>query len=363
MRFYLLLNIAFIIMSVLYIKIEPKIKNKDRKYVIWFLLILYSILMAIRPLETADTSGYAQSFYYFQSGQKYPVNFFQKYMGYEYGYIYLIHFFKIFSNSCRLFFFFTAFLGTSLAVFGLKQMSDKIAVKDSGMYAPVFAIYIASFGFLYNGISVRAGLAMGMGIMAVNLGLSRKWFRGLILMFVALTIQRSAILFIFVFFAIKYMPALQRKTHILIWLTSGLLLFSGYGDKLFPYIAEILNVIILRFQMSAFGSYLLDVNSGIGIRTTYFWLLYGILILFLFYSKSYRKYLNVIMLGTFIVVFMHGVGSISRAYDMFYLLLVPLLGAMYNETSNLIYMKSERRIKILTIVTINSMLMLKLCFK
>ena len=90
---YLILNIGFIVISILYIKVEQKVRNKDRKYVMGLLIILFSILMAIRPLEMPDTLGYVQNFDYFQPGQRYQVNFFQKYMGnYEYGYIFLIQF-------------------------------------------------------------------------------------------------------------------------------------------------------------------------------------------------------------------------------------------------------------------------------
>lgn len=363
MSVYILLNIIFVIFSIVYIRIEPKIKSKDRRYIIWFLIIIFSALMAIRPLETPDTPGYAQNFYYFKSGQKYSVNFFQKYMGYEYGFIYLIRFFKLFSSSYRLFFFCTAFLGTSLAVFGFKQLSDRIAESNRKRYAPLFAIYISSFGLLYNGISIRAGLAMGMSVMAINLILDKQWIKGAILFLAALTIQRSVILFIIIFCAIKFVPAFRRQTHIFIWLFSGCILFTGYGDKFFSYMVKILNTIIIKFQMSAFGSYLIDIGGGIGIRTTYFWSLYGILVLFLLYSKRYSKYLNVIMFGVFIIVFMHGVESIARAYDMFYLFLVPLLNVMYNECSKSVYVKRERQIKILAIISVNFLLMMKLCFK
>jgi hypothetical protein len=360
---YLILNIGFIVISILYIKVEQKVRNKDRKYVMGLLIILFSILMAIRPLEMPDTLGYVQNFDYFQPGQRYQVNFFQKYMGnYEYGYIFLIQFFKRFSNNCRLFFFFTALVGTCLAVFGLKQLSDKIAVKNSGMYAPVFAIYIASFGLLYNGISVRAGLAMGMGIVAVNFVMDRKWIRGGIILLTALTIQRSAVLFFLVLFAVRFMPALRRKTHIFIWIMEGVILFSGFGDKVFPFISRILYSIIVKYHMTGFGGYLLEVGGGIGLRTTYYWLLYGILVLFLFYSRNYEKYFNIIMLGSFIVVFMHGISAIARAYDMFYLFSVPLLGAMYNEDSSSVCIRRERRMKILILINFNALIMLRLCF-
>ena len=106
----------------------------------------------------------------------------------------------------------------------------------------------------------------------------------------------------------------------------------------------------------------MDVSEGIGIRDTYFWFLYGGLVVFLFYNKDYGKYLNVIMLGSFIIVFMYGVRAISRAYGMFYLFIVPLLSVMYNEDSGSLNMRRERRMKILAVTGANAVIMLKLCF-
>lgn len=359
---YLVLNIVFIIISILYIKVEPRISCKDRIYVIWGLIILFSLLMATRPLETPDTAGYAQNFYLIQPGHKYPVNFLQKYMGYEFGYVYLISFFRLFCNNHSVFFFLTAFIGTSFMIFGLKNLSDKISSGNNKMYAPVFAIYISCFGLLYNGISIRAGLSMGLGIMAINLVLERRWVWGIMLFFIAFTMQRSAVLFLPIYFALKFIPGLKRKTHLWIWLISGGVLFTGLADRVFPYIASILNYIFIKFHVSGFGAFLLAPERRIGIRVVYFWLLYGVFILLLRYSKDYAKYMNVIMLGALIVVFMHGVRAVSRAYDIFYLFQVPLLGAMYQEDAPFINMKIERRVKILGIICANAVIMLKISF-
>lgn len=362
MSVYLALNVVFIIFSVAYIKIEPRIKSDDRKYVMWFLIIIFSVLMAARPLDSPDTAGYVENFYCIEPGQRYPINLLQKYMGYEYGYVYLISFFRVFSNSFRLFFFLTAFAGTSMTVFGLKHLGDKILAKESRVFAPVFAIYISGFGLLYNGISVRAGLSMGLGVMAVDFILDRKWMRGVLLLFLAFTIQRFSILFLPIIFAIKFLPKFTRESHVQIWFLGGAIMFTGLAGKVIPYLADMINGVSSKFQISGVSSYLMDVSEGIGIRDTYFWFLYGGLVVFLFYNKNYGKYLNVIMLGSFIIVFMYGVRAISRAYGMFYLFIVPLLSVMYNEDSGSVNMRRERRMKVLAVTGANAMIMLKLCF-
>lgn len=360
LKSYVILNIGFIIISLLYIQLEPFIKLKERKYVMGLFVVFFSVLMAIRPTDTKDTMNYINAFSDFQSGQTYGINLLQKYNGFELGYIYLNRIFKIFSNNYRVFFFIITIAGVTLTIVALKRLCCKTEQNEKYLFGLIFSAYISYFGLLYNGISLRAGLAIGLGLTAVNWMIENKLVEALIFILLAVSIQRSAFLFVIIYFVIKFFPLLKMKVHLLIWFVMGIFLFNGIGSSILILVSNMLSNIISRYNISGFGAYLAELEAGIGLRDVYLWLLYGVLILFMNYSEYYMRYLNVIMIGTLIVVFLHDIRAIARIHDMFFVFMVPMLYYIYNEKT-LVTMQSKR-LMITGVMCINSMVMLKLCF-
>lgn len=360
MEIFLGLNIGFIILALLYLQIEPLIKQNEKKYLCGLFIIVFSLLMAIRPINTKDTLNYINGFNKSQSISIHGINFFQKYDGFEWGYIYLNRLFRNFSDNYRLFFFLITIVGITLSVCALVYLARKAGVCEINMFSLIFSVYISYFGILYNGISVRAGLSMGLGLVALICMLDNKWIKSLVFILLAVSIQRAAFLFVVIYFIIRFFPILKMKIHLFIWFVLGIILFGGGGSRVLIFVSKILNSIIIKFHISGFGAYLAELDVGVGIRDIYLWLLYGIFIFFMCNSQYYMKYLNVILVGTLIVVFLHDIRAIARVYDMFYLFMVPILAIIYNEKS-FIAMKSKRLL-IVGIMYANSVIMLKLCF-
>ena len=348
--------------------IERKIKYSQRKFVIFVLIILSSLLFAFRPEDSKDMYGYINGFINAENIPITNISFLQKYNGYELGYIYLMRIFKIICDNFRVFFFVVSFMGVILSCYSLtfianqKYPNKDIIVLGGG----TLAFYISNFGLLYNGISVRAGLSMAIGLYAVTFFLRKRkiyFILGLLLLFVAFTMQRSSALFIIILLVFFLMPELNKKIHFMLWIIFGILMFSGIANNGYDFISGQLNSFLVRYDISGYTSFLDSSDLAFGLRDIYLWIIYLFLILIANREKSVQKCLNIVMIGTLIIVFMHGTRAISRAYDMFFLFEIPILtNYFYNTDNNKSIFYRYRSVFVLLLIFMNAFLMLKLCF-
>ena len=299
------------------------------------LVIAAAILFAFRPENTKDTMGYIESF----NGSKLRLNtdisLLQKYGGYEIGYIYLMQLFRLITTNYRVFFFFISFVGLAGTLYGLNRLSvGAIGAKGDGNSKPligaVLALYISNYGFLYHGISVRAGLSFALGIMCFLHLRMNKRFTGLEYLILAFVIQRTSFLFLVAYIIYRYLPPIKKTIHLIIWALSGLLMISGIASMALISIIKVMLSIIERFGISGYGAYFMTLDVAVGLTDIYKWLLYGLLVVICDTQESNQRYLNIVMAGSLIVVFLHDVRAISRAYDIFYLFIIPLLVQFYN---------------------------------
>lgn len=363
---YLLLNAGLIAVCYLYMKIEPRIREKQRKYIILILNVVASVLFAFRPVMTKDTAGYIDAFEQVGNFSGLGFSFLQKYQGYEYGYIYLMKIFRLFSNNYRCFFFIISFIGLWLAIYSLCFLTNKCWIGEENriLSGGVLTFYIANFGFLYNGISVRAGLTLGLGLLAIVRLINKKYIRGMLLFIIAFSIQRTSILFVAIYLVIKFIPALKQKAHLVLWAISGAMLFSGFGNWGFTYIGALMDSLFTKYSISGYSAFLQTLDTSIGLRDVYMWLLYGFLVVISDNRKYIQKYLNVVMIGVLVIVFLHGVRAIARVYDMFFLFSIPLMASYYyrlgNHKQNVFYKYKD--VGIAALVCMNAILMLRLSF-
>lgn len=367
--YYLLLNIGIIVLCYLYMYTEKKIKYSQRKYVVFALIILSSLLFAFRPEDSKDVQGYINGFINAENISIMNISFLHKYNGYELGYIYLMRIFKIICNNFRVFFFVIAFSGIVLACYSLAFIANQEYLKKDRIMlrGGTLAFYISNFGLLYNGISVRAGFSMAIGLYAVTLFLRRRKIHliaGLLLLFLAFTMQRSSALFIIILLVFFLMPELNKKTHFMLWIIFGILMFSGIANNGYDFISGQLNSFLVRYDISGYTSFLDSSDLAVGLRDIYLWVIYLFLIMIANRGNNIQKCLNIVMIGTLIIVFMHGTRAISRAYDMFFLFEIPILTNYFYDTNNdkksIFY--RYRSIFIALLIFMNAFLMLKLCF-
>ena len=202
---------------------------------------------------------------------------------------------------------------------------------------------------------------MGLGLMFVVKALDKKYIQAVLFIAAAVFIQRTSFLMLLVYLAISLVPVLQKKTHIIIWISIGILLLSGLSHYISSPINELLIKIFTTYNISGIN-YLVDQESLYGATDIFMWLLYGFFIIINPGLECYEKYLNAIMFGALIVLTMFGVRAISRAWDMFYLLMVPMLCLLYHRKSSVIKHLYIQQIFVLVIVVIKSYKMMSIVF-
>lgn len=365
---YLLINIIFILVLFIYAYFDKYMHKSSSKIFITILIVIFSIIMAFRPIDTPDTAGYIDGFYLIQPKVDYNISYLEEYNNYEKGYIQLIQLFKYFSTNYKLFFFIIAFLGTYISIraqFYLYQnLNPNVRIK----YGLILAIYIALFGVLYNGISVRAGLSMGMGLMFIAEWVNKKRIKATLCILIAFAIQRTCIIMVVIWLIYLLIPSFKKKIYLLIWGVLGAILFLSDVSGFSAALANNINLLLLSTNINDYSSYLEEISSEKGLPFYFFWLVSGFLILIGDNSKIYNKYINIILAGVFIFCIFGGVRAIARVYDMFFLFLVPLL--TYHLDKNTKYLNSMviQRLKItkvglLLVICFASYIMLKNSFK
>lgn len=362
---YLIYNILYVTLIILYGSIDKRVVRKQRKYIYAFFLIGFAYLMAIRPTETPDTQIYINAFTNVNSGWLKNVSLLQKYnSAFEYGYIFLMLLARRITSNARVFLFFICLAGMLLTARAFKKLMDRVeGVDESGTYFDALSTTIVCYGLLYFGISVRAGLAIGLGLTFINCMLDKKWLRSVLLLAVAFSIQRTAILYILIYLAIRFLPVLKKKMHYVIWALAGILLFSNVGRMIYRFIGPTLIQLMNTRNISSYG-YLSEAlsNTAAVARTDILtWLIYGILIFFSIEEEHYNKYLNSIMIGAMILSIFNDVMAISRAYDLFYMFTVPMYCILNTHDSAIIKDQRHKKLLIHALMIMNFYIMLELC--
>lgn len=364
---YLIINLMLIIFCSLYMLIEPMIIENTRRYVIGAVIFVGAVLYAFRPQSTKDTIGYINSFVDIEKFKINGINLLQKYNGYEYGYIILMKVFKSISSNYRIFFFCISLFGLGLTIYALYKLTiDDLDKNGEELFIAlecVVALYISNYGFLYNGISVRAGLSIGLGLLFVVCILKKHIILATITFIIGFSFQRTIVVFLIISLILCSPLIIKKRFHAIIWATLGVVLFSGLSEKYIYSIVGILEKIITRYKISGYGSFLATLDFGIGLRDIYVWLLYGLLIAISNDDSRLLRFLNIVMVGAFVVVFMHDVRAVSRVYDLFMLFSIPIIANYYvGNTNNHNILYQFRGITTFAICCIGSVLMLKLCF-
>lgn len=191
---YVILNVLLLIMAVIYMIGEENIVVSQRKYVATIIVLFSAFLFSMRPADTKDTLGYINNYTNAEQFSNVNITVFQKYKGYEIGYIYLMRFFKSITDNYRFLFFFIALTGILLSVCSLKGIVGQLDRTTSNVlesnrddtyfyFGTILVLYLCGYGMLYNGISLRAGFSMGLSLFAICEALKRKRVVALIFFF------------------------------------------------------------------------------------------------------------------------------------------------------------------------------------
>jgi hypothetical protein len=363
MAYFFLLNILFLFCCFVYCIVEPKIKKAKRSYIVTLLIFFFSLLMAFRPINVKDTINYVNFFNNLNISERYHFDFLQKYNGMEYGFLYLNLLIKIIFKDYKVLFFIIAFFNTYISVSCLKRMGNYMFLScdcKHEFYGAALIGYIAYAGVLYCGITLRGGLSISLGLLAIDCFLRKKYIPSIICSVIAFVFQRVCIILLLALLTNSVLKKGNQKVYMFIWLFQGILLIFNIGAYCIEIISEVVRRCLDYWNISGFSGYLQNFDKIIGKIDWLIWGVIGTTVFFYENNRWYKIFLNIVLLGGWILVFLHGVRAISRMYDYCIIFCIPMLSSKYY--SGYCLKISKAKIYVLTIIAALSVMTLKLSF-
>ena len=334
---YLILNLIITFFAFLYLLFLKKMNLKTRFFYTFFLLLLFVITVTFRPLDSPDTLSYKLIF---ESSRDIlrdveHINLLSKYGtgdgSAEYGFIFFCALVNRLFPSYRVFFCILAMI-TSIII---PLCINKIFFKQNNFnsFSVIFVIYIISFGILYSGIAIRAGLGISLGLISLVYAKEKKILKCLFFVFIAFCIHRTAIVFTLANFVFLFSK--RKETNIL-----------GHGFKrliLFEVFVIVVMMLLFHFGFKGITSELLSfikldsylsymsTNTKLGITKILICICIIALLFFVYEQKLKidRRVLFLIMLVPLFAVIFVDFFAASRLYDQFFILFIGLIGYIF----------------------------------
>jgi len=312
-----LLLIAFI--SLLFLLLSKYVKINDKKLTVLY-IILVSLLAANRNVLIQDTLAYIHFYNNLSFDIFYEVE--KSYM--EVGFIILSVIVKMIIGSNYKLYFFIIVLANMLMInksicniFDYIRKNSKYNPKYFRQIYPL-SIYMLTYGFTYNYITLRAGLGFSMALLAFSY-LPKSRFKAALFYLSSIMFPNSALVLIMILPFIANKVKLSKK-FISTWLIMLLpALFVGYQNYLintFFYITSKFTFLALRFHPYLNQDVIVDQKGAI---------LRAIIMIFLGFilSKKFNvnKVFNILLISylvglTGFVLFIN-ISIIGRIVEMF----------------------------------------------
>ena len=328
-------SILFVCIFLLY---KKRGEHDNRFY--WLAAFLLSVLVGARSVSVPDTSNYLAFFRAITPGDFSTVGHFS----FEIGFQVYTHLLKLLSLGSS-FIYFTLISMTNLAL--LYWVARKISPADEDCnYLLLLLSYYAFFGFFYNAIVLRAGIAMSLVMLAVAMCYERgtvdrrTLLSATAVMALALSFHLSAVIGLVVLLVFIFSRPLKFELSMLIWLVLVIVLIS----HLSPQIIQLLLGTILAFfslvsdnEFDKYAYYiteLYELNPVVPNRIIFQFLI-GLLFINVRHADDrYYKLLNVYLVGLFVSATCYSIEQLSRATDYFLIFSSWLFYLRFRETYN-----------------------------
>ena len=303
--------------------------------------------MEFRPITLPDNEAYVEWY----KNSNYIVTSFTKglSLNQEIGFFYLLKFLRgIFGNNYQFFFITLAIINSVLMYFGSKSIIKNtyhnnsiysIEGKISGrfIFLPLFILYLSYYGYMYNLVVLRAGIALSLLYFSVSLLLNNKRFYGILFFFISLLFHQTAILGLFVILVSFISTNISKKKY----LTILFILLILYIFQISKFMSTIDFNSLLGFSNkkneNIFGSYLANESAygGYSFRTAVFLINTGVIILINSKNFVVRKLLNIVLFGVTLLVIFGSIQAFERATDFFIIFSFILYYLTLNGMQNL----------------------------
>lgn len=318
-----------------------------------FMISFISILLAVRSLDVPDTRWYEYIFKTIDCSNNYGFSLVNDnyQFGVEYGFLYFIIFIKKYiTSNFNIFLWITATLSLSLDLIGFEGIikyvkQDKKEIHNSSL---LITIIVAYYGFYYGGIAIRAGIAIGLLLIALKNALDNCYILAVGIMLLAFSFHKLSLIGIILFLVIKYIPKINYKIFLNLWLVLGVLIITNSSKYFLKFSTVIINWISSKIVALNYAHYLSNLEENTSVFSIALWGI-GLVLIFLIYElENCYKLFNSYLVGISMVVLLSSISGASRIYDFFILANVPLM-----------YMAVKSRNKLLSV---NSFLLIGFIF-
>ncbi|TWI19961.1 EpsG family protein [Sphingobacterium siyangense] len=331
----LILYTVFLVISTVLAFIEQTSKKRLYFFEISVIACFFLIVCTREVNGSADTFAYVDDFYSVTLNKLYNSSNLDTKYKFEIGY-------SIFCQICKfltgdnivLFFFLIAFIQYFLIKISVRNflLAYKISeVPNNLNYLPFFLLYISLFGFMYNGIVLRAGLSISFFIFGTSYLLRRKVIYGALFVFIALSMHRSSFFGFFAWIPLFFKATINKNKALA--LLSIVLVF--YIFKVHVLISSFVSQYFIGLlgdiqdvRSQKFSNYLGNVNSNLSS--------YSIVIFFNFFLSYFiqmntdnkplfvKKFATINAYSTCSLALMSAIPAVSRIFD-FYIIYTLIL--------------------------------------
>ncbi len=310
----------------------------NKKIVAYFLIGIYCVFIMSRPLSVPDTLAYADFFNEVQTGNMISLDYFY----FEPGFQMYTHLVKFLLRGKVAFYFATIVLtNIGLLLWSVRRFTGERL--DAFQVILLVTLYFAFFGYYYNAIVLRAGLAMSLLIASASVLYKKKLtgkeiLLGIFFCVLAWTFHISSVIGIVALLIIRYSRRMTQSSYLLSWLVVFTLFFAGFSAWLLTTISDFLfsNVYLLEGTSFEKMLYYADELAGIKYILPYrvmFQIFAGLLFIFppVRMPSLYYKWLNVYFFGLFVTTLFCAVEQLARITDFFLIYSVFLFWMYFRE--------------------------------
>ena len=337
---YYFLWVLYIISSII-VLYSNKLSEKYRKIVYLLLLLCLASLIIFRPSTTPDYMSYKDIFDMCNVNNNYGFNLFSRELstGIEYGYIYLILFFKlVFGENYILFLGIITFLSILLTIEYLLKVINKLFLKENNLtnafqYRIVALIFFSSYYALnYQAIAIRAGLSFMFCIISFYYIIEKKYLISFMLFILGFSIQRMTLILLPIILVYYFFPCFKNKKKYLQASLFFIIMFiildkTGIIDQLFILLNFILKSFFKIVSLDDYTNYLANFHFANKLDAKRIWMILTSLYTVVFVSdnENYKKILNIFLSGIVILFLTSNITGSARIYDYFCFFSIPLM--------------------------------------
>ncbi|MBC5995069.1 EpsG family protein [Pontibacter cellulosilyticus] len=210
-------------------------------------VLLYFLIISFRDINsTADTLNYVEDFNTVTLHAVYNMSNVDTLHNFEYGYTLLTQLIKFFiGDNIPIFLGIIAVIQSILIFYGTRNYLKVLKtdnVRRIVLFMPFFTLYVSIFGFMYNAVVLRAGIAIALIYFGISLIINKRYVLGIVFTLISLLMHNTSFLGFGVFIFFKKTKIKKKVYYIVVLFT-----FLLYLLKVQEIISNLATSYILLF--------------------------------------------------------------------------------------------------------------------